>query len=311
MALIHEIQKELLSDKADLASILLKLRFLAAKLGSHPLAAWVKHEAEGYPNNVDLPEYRELGMAYRGTFSGPFGSGIQNAPIPSVLIESIAGKQWSGYSLRQSVAAIDQLVSADKDGNGGVHLDLSNLILVVQGKIYPNYVCNEIKGFISTAELREVQHVVRNRILELALEIEKSVPGIENIGIGSDAMNTPSDSGKVSQIFYQTIHGSMTNVSNTGSVGEINIGIQQADLASLRAYLVNQGISADDANSFSKILASEKPESQKEPFGEKAKTWIAKNLNKAVDGTWNVGIGVATDVLKSAALGYYGLTPPS
>jgi hypothetical protein len=34
---------------------------------------------------------------------------------------------------------------------------------------------------------------------------------------------------------------------------------------------------------------------------------LAKNLKKAADGTWKVGIGVATEVLKTAAIGYYGL----
>ena len=46
--------------------------------------------------------------------------------------------------------------------------------------------------------------------------------------------------------------------------------------------------------------------SKEEPFGTKGKAWIAKNINKAVDGTWKVGIAVATKVLTEAVLKYYG-----
>jgi hypothetical protein len=31
------------------------------------------------------------------------------------------------------------------------------------------------------------------------------------------------------------------------------------------------------------------------------------NLKKAADGTWKIGVSVATDVIKEAVLKYYGL----
>lgn len=49
MSLLHDIQAAVLQDDADLGPILLKLRLLAARLGSQPLAECVKHESEGYP----------------------------------------------------------------------------------------------------------------------------------------------------------------------------------------------------------------------------------------------------------------------
>jgi len=54
-------------------------------------------------------------------------------------------------------------------------------------------------------------------------------------------------------------------------------------------------------------MEDEEPVSTQEPFGEKAKNWIAGNLIKAAKGTWSVGISVATKVLTEAAMKYYGL----
>jgi hypothetical protein len=303
MALLHEMQTALLSGEADIAPILLKFRLLAAKLGSGPLQEWVKHELEGYPTDADVPDYRVLSVSYRGTFSGPFGSGIQNAQIPTYLIEKFAGESWATFQMRQSVAAVDELV---KESQGNLHINASNLILLLQGKVYEGYACNDVTGTIGVAQLKEIQHAVRSRILELLIELEKAVPGASQISIGNEQPKE-DESGKVNQIFYQTIHGSMTNVSNTGAIGTMNIGVAPGDVAGLVGLLVEAGIGEQDANDFVATLASEEPESKQEPFGAKAKVWIAKNLKKAADGTWKVGIGVATEVLKTAAIGYYGL----
>ena len=68
-----------------------------------------------------------------------------------------------------------------------------------------------------------------------------------------------------------------------------------------------QGISSDDAHALAEIVASEEPGGSEEPLGEKARKWVAENIRKAADGSWKVGISVATEVIKKAALRYYGL----
>lgn len=112
LSLLHDIQAAVLQDDADLGPILLKLRLLAARLGSQPLAEWVKHESEGYPPETKIPDYRILSVSYTANFSGPFGSGIQNAPISPYLVEKFAGKQWVRYEMRDSIAAVDDLLTA-------------------------------------------------------------------------------------------------------------------------------------------------------------------------------------------------------
>ena len=71
--------------------------------------------------------------------------------------------------------------------------------------------------------------------------------------------------------------------------------------------LATAGVAEPDAEEFAKIVASEEPESKEEPFGIKARAWIAKNISKAADGTWKIGIAVATKVMTEAAMKYYGL----
>jgi hypothetical protein len=126
MGLLTEIQAALMGGD-PIGPILLKLRFLASRLGSNVLEEWVKHESEGYPNDVILPSYRKVPVSYIGSFSGPFGSGIKNAPIPPYVIHEYAGDGWNVYEIHQGIAAIEDLVSSEKSGRSADQCSQFNL----------------------------------------------------------------------------------------------------------------------------------------------------------------------------------------
>ena len=305
MSLLRDIQASLISNDAELSTIFLKLRLLAARLGSDILGDWVKHEVSGYPQQVDLPEYRIVPVTYKGTFSGPFNSGVKNAPIPSQIVSKIAGDSWVNHRVREGIAAIDELVSGSKE-SGSLGLDASDLILKLQGKVYPDYVCNEITGAIPRSALVQIQTEVRSRVLELTLELEKSIPAASDIKLDPNSV-VAVDQQQVSQITNQTIYGNYTAITNSGDGANIDVNSVQGDSAALSDLLVNSGISSESAEELTQIVAQEQPTSSSEPLGNKAKQWLIENLKKAEDGSWKVGVSVATDVIKKAVMGYYGL----
>lgn len=305
MSLLHDIQAAVLQDDSDLGPILLKLRLLAARLGSQPLAEWVKHESEGYPVGADLPDYRIIPVGYTASFSGPFGSGIQNAPISPYLIEKFAGKQWVRYEMRQSIAAVDDLLGSSEKG-GSLHIDAANLILLLQGKVYADYACNEVSGTISRASLAEIRHSVRSRVLELTIELEKSIPEASMVELGKANPSSNRNSAVATQIAQQIIYGNVTAIS-AGDGARINVAVGERDVDGFVQFLLQSGLPEADARQLGQIVASEEPESKAEPFGTKARKWLVDNLKKAADGTWKMGVAVATDVIKEAVLKYYGL----
>lgn len=305
MGLLLDIQSAILQDQSDVAPILLKLRLLAARLGSKPLADWIKHESEGYPPGVEVPDYRVLGVSYSATFSGPFGSGIKNAPISPYLIEKFGGKQWTHYEMRQSIAEVDALLANTKK-SGTLSIDAANLILLLQGKVYPDYACNAVHGMISRASLASIRHAVLNRVLELTLELEKSVPGAKEVTLGETASLPASTAGATTQIAQQIIYGNVTSVS-AQSGASVSISIDSGNADALTRYLTEAGIAAEDARELAELASSEKPESSAEPMGPKVKDWLIQNLKKAGGGVWKIGLAVATDVIKQALLKYYGL----
>jgi hypothetical protein len=306
MGLLHDIQAAVLEEGSDLGPILLKVRLLAARLGSQPLGEWVKHESEGYPPDSPLPDYRIIPVSYTATFFGPFGSGIKNAPIAPYLIEKFAGKKWNKHEMRQSIAAVDELLASSK-GSGSLHINAANLILLLQGKVYEDYACNDVTGTVSRASLAEIRYAVRSRVLELTIEFEKAVPEAATIVLGKGENSPPASSAVATQISQQIIYGNVTTISATGEGSQVNVSIGKGDAQGLVEYLKQAGIAEPDAKQLAEIVASEKPESKQEPLGTKAKKWLVENLKKAANGTWKAGVSVATDVIKEAVLKYYGL----
>jgi hypothetical protein len=305
MSLLQQIQESVVQEGSDLGSILLKLRLLAARLGSDTLEEWVKHESEGYPQDAEVPPYRIVDVTYRGTFSGSFGAGINNAQIPPYLIEKHAGESWTKYEVRESIAAVDEMVKKSSDG-GTLGIDASNLILLLQGKIYEGYACNDVSGTISLTAFYEIQQTVRSRILELTLELEKSVPGAMHVAFGESGENK-AETEQVQQISQQIIYGNVSTAVAGGAGAQIAVGINERDNTSFIEHLVQNGIPQGDATELAELMAEEEPVSAEEPFGEKAKNWVAGNLKKAAEGVWGVGLSVATKVLTEAAMKYYGL----
>lgn len=303
MGLLKEIQASLLEDGRDIGPILLKLRFLASRLGSDALEEWVKHELEGYPSDVELPDYRQINVAYKATFSGPYGSGIQNAPIPPALVAQHAGEKWNKWGARQSIASIEASIASDK--SGALHFQAGDLMLLLQGHVYEGMACNGVTGTIAVSALVSIQTVVRARILDLTLSLEEKIPESTSIELvkGDPISKTQADA--VTNITYNIVHGHQTTVTNSGAGANLTLNIAQGDVSALTEALKASGMTGEQAKEFAAVVASETPENSKEPFGAKARGWLATNLGKVAD---KLGYAVAAKLIADATSKYYGLS---
>lgn len=309
MGLLSDIQIALLNEQ-PIGPILLKLRFLAARLGSGPLEEWVKYESEGYPSSVPIPEYRKFGVSYTGSFNGSFGRVASNIPIPPYLIAEHAGESWLVHEERQSVSAIEDLIAASTKTGSNLGTNAANLVMLLSDKIFSAMACHSVHGNISRSALVEMIGVLRARVLELTLELEKNVPGSGEIAAGQASLPAePEKAAIVTHITNQIVNGPVgSNVANSGAGAQFNISVDQGDAPSIVKMLVDGGIPIVDAEEFADLVASEQPEGPAEPFGSKAKAWIGANIGKSLDGTWKIGVAVATALLTEAAKRFYGLS---
>jgi AbiTii-like protein len=300
LGFLESIQAEITDQNTSISGILLKLRLFASKLGSDELAEWINYESEGYPSDVNIPDYRVLGISISGTFYGPFGSGVKNAPIPPALIHEFAGEKWTTQKLRESAASVEKMASND----GGIHLNLSNLMLLLNGKVYPDYVPVEIKGYIPQTALIETANAIRNRLLSLTIEVAKKIPEAKGVGLAAISKNPEA----ATQIFHQTINGNMTNVHSSGDNVVIQLSIKSENIESLKDGLSLSGLNDEDVETLAYLIADEKPTDKNQiTIGQKTRKWLGDRITQGVDGGVKGGITALTNLVQEAAMQYWGL----
>jgi len=302
MSLLEDIQAAAVDSTSDLGAILRRCKVLAARLGSRPLEEWLLWESNGYPAEAELPDYRVWGLTVKGHFSGPFGSGLRNALVPTLCIPESVRESMTTFRCRQSVSSLERLLTED-DG-GILRADLGDLSVLLGTRVYQGNNCLQVWGEFGTGCIVEVLNSVRNKILDFALAIEKEYPAA---GERSPAM-PPIDQRRITQIFNTTIHGGSMNLVGSADRSEVNLAIQPNDFESIRTQLQSFGVSVEEIGSLQKALEADPRPTEPSQFGPRVAEWMGSAIKKAASGGWNVGVDVASSVLSKMVSRYYGLS---
>lgn len=304
MTLLQQIQNDAVDGKTDLATLLRKCRVLAARLKNDEFKNWVQYELDGYPNSAVLPDYRQFICHAFGHFSGPFGSGIKNAPLaiarlPEELRE-IAMKTRFGQgvgALQNIVAQYPSVVEEQWP---------ADLVALVASRFYENMVLLQAWKAIPASRIVGILDTVRNRILNFVLEIEAESPSAGE-GIATPSLTTE----KVSTVFNTYIMGNVGNVAAGSSnvQQQAAITVSQGDWDSLERYLRTLAVKDEDIKDLKDQVDAD-PTNPKKSFGKRVAGWIGKMIAKSAQGLWDVGTNVATSLLTKALSQYYGLPNP-
>lgn len=97
---------------------------------------------------------------------------------------------------------------------------------------------------------------------------------------------------------------------NTIIIGDHNqvktIQIQNGNFDSLKDLLERNNVSSEDIEELREIVTTEEPNIETKTLGTKTNGWIAKMVNKCLDGSWAIGIGAAGKLLADGIKAYYG-----
>lgn len=302
MTLLQDIQNAAVDASSDLATLLRKCKLLAARLGSQQLEEWVLWESNGYPDDVPVPEYRVWPLEVRGHFAGPFGSGIRNAKIPMVCIPERARKHYQKYECRQSIASIETMLT--KAQGGTLRVSAGDLAMVLGTKVYEHQNCVEAWAEFGTNQLIEIVNTVRNRILDFSLAVWKEEP---TAGELNSAATPRLEAKKVTQIFNTTVYGGSANLVGAATDATVVFNITANDFGALERVLAEQGVEKDDIAELKDALTAEREPKPDGSFGSKVSSWFARMIKKSAEGSWNVGVAAAGNLLSQAISKYYGL----
>ncbi len=302
MSLLEEIQKEAVDSKSDLGALLRKCKVLATNLGSQPFEEWLIFESNGYPNKINVPDYRIWPLQLKGHFSGPAGSGIRNAPIPMVCLPEKIREKYQHYKCLQSIGSIEQIIKEEHKDT--LSVSTGDLAVFLGSNVYKYQNCLEAWAEFGIGNLEELLNAVRNRILDFSLAIWKENPNVGEISIQSDKSIEPS---RVTQIFNTTINGGIASFVGNATNSTIMISVIPNDFSSLEHELRLKGASEKDTNELHEALKADGRPEIKDHFGPKVSSWIAGMIKKAAEGSWQIAIGTAANLLADVISKYYGL----
>ena len=107
MKLLDQIV-DLLSDKdGSLTDALLKTKVLLHKIGHKDLVPWVDNELNGYPNDTEIPPYREVQSALYGVVRN-HRERHSRYPLPTSFLGEDVEKMVRRTQMRESIAVLEQ-----------------------------------------------------------------------------------------------------------------------------------------------------------------------------------------------------------
>ena len=308
MNLLEDIQSTAADSSSSVSTLLRKCKILAARLGNQQLENWMVWESNGYPKDVPVPRYRMWRLQVRGNFLGPYAS-LSHALIHTVRLPKDVQKNYNEYECRFSIAAIESAVeSAMKKNDNRIVLETGGLASVLGKSVYTNMTCIECWAECGAGNFIEVINIVRDRVLDFSLALWDGNPPKDELNLNTQEPFSPDKVTQlVNQTFNTTVHGGTANLLGTANNSSVEFNIELNDFESVRRVLQDSSVSEEDIAELEIAMTEDEPPSSPDQFGSKVSSWIAKMMKKASEGTWNVGISVAGNLLSQTLSKYYGL----
>jgi hypothetical protein len=195
MTLLEEIERDLVDPAASLSTTLRKANILATRLQSEDLKNWVHSELNGYQEVEFVPEYRTINVQLVADYITRFEQG-RNIPIPTSNVPNGMRESVETYTFLGGVRELESLLES---GNTEFRAPLPAEFNAAMGDNLGMFV--EMGRLFTRGQLELVLDTIKNRLLDLILEIESVDPNAGEKG------KTKISSGEVDQAFNYAILG--------------------------------------------------------------------------------------------------------
>lgn len=269
---------------------------LGRRLQYQPLGDWVKWELEGYPPEVEVPEYRRFTVVNKGNFQGAW-RGVFEIPL-YVLPEELRDK-FSGHEVRDSISEFQDLLKRAAD-HGSLRIPWPvELAIQYCGKHVRGSQCVSAWMEVSPSAMAALLDQVTTRILDFALKIEADFPNAGDVG----GLTVRPTEAALSQTFNTTINGSVQNyAAGSNNVEQAAISIAPGDLPALVQELKKLGVTDEDL----RLLPEALDDDQKAGaggVGPAVKKWLGSATSK-------VAQGVVSGTITKLVLAFLGIGGP-
>ncbi|WP_184542234.1 hypothetical protein [Mucilaginibacter sp. FT3.2] len=303
MKLISDIINELIDLQKPLEGALLKTKVLASRINNTELLEWVNGELNGFTDIDNLPDYRKSSGEIIGTYiNGSWKYSAQ--PISLSHLDKSIISTIKEINVVDSISSLSRFIDKGlKNLTFSINAETQRLIEFSIKKIgNPFFQILEVHRMTTPLLLSNIISIVRSKLLEFMLAIESEFGTETEIKILKERNPT------ITTIMKTTInnHGD-ANIINTGNDVSIKseVTLYKGDQHHLAETLKKNHVESDDIQELIDVVDTY-PALHANQYSAPVSKWIQKMMNKAIDGSWQVGIGAAGGILADALATHYG-----
>ncbi|OYN78903.1 hypothetical protein CG716_13625 [Mycolicibacterium sphagni] len=267
------------------------------------------NELSGYPSDAAIPDYRgPFPCQVLSDWSGPFQSGAQNVPLPSVSVPK-GMREAGAFEVRfhESVSQLEQFASA---GDTVVYSWGADAVAILNTLMNNGTIPQIMEGYgllvarkhVPAPLIVEVLDNVRTRVLNLALELEKVTPDAGEPG------TVPADQSTVNNIVNIIYgHGNTLAVDSPSAV-QVG-GVRVNDLDSLLNSVAGLGLAPEDVSELQQAVEGDEADDET-PAGEpgsRVTRFLGKLTVGALKSAGQAGVQEGAKAISKAILTYYGI----
>jgi hypothetical protein len=302
MKLLNELVERLSGEQPSLTDALMKTKVLLHQLGQKDLVGWVNLELNGYPNDVSVPEYRVLNTHVQANVSNDAYT-YNDQQLPTLHLGEEVRLKFERYEMRDSISVLEGLARNDTKG---LSISIAPEFYGILSKpLNSGYQVQQAWRAVGPGRLAQILTQVRSRLLDFVLELSEKV-GEE---MTEEDIKRVGRSPETASMFNHAIFGdNVTILVGDHSRQTVTNRISRGDFEALKSVLQERNVGVVDLDNLrSAIEADANGEDVKaKRFGPRVRGWIKTMLSKAVDTSWQVEIGIASNLLTDALKAYYG-----
>ena len=224
-----QIIKDLANGNTDTQTALKRTKVLLQDLENDDLLAWVNYEIEGYPNDVEIPDYRVIeGQLYGSYFKGSMVSHIKynHVPLPLGNMSDETKEAILTVKITQGIEALKGIIEeSERNRNGG-------LIKPIPAEYYP-YIAqanNDLGMIIVTASVElnmpKVLNIfpkVESKLLDILLYLEKQFGNLDDLDIDIKSKNEDELNNIINHIHVLIYNDKSVTLGNDNKIKDSNI----------------------------------------------------------------------------------------
>ncbi len=296
--LVLQLQNLASGSNTQVPELLRKSLIVSTKLRLDEFRAWVRKELGGYEHSDDVPPYRNARTEIRAL--NPY-----HGLIPFVIADKQLADAVQNVQICDPISSLIHLLESREDGSGSLHYPLSDQQTTTLMEWQSNPVPLTPVRLIGTGQVTKVIDAVRTQILDWSLDLERNGILGEGLQFTPDEQQLAVENSSINIHNFQGIFG---NVHGQNTITQsLKQDIKTGNFQSLAECLREHGVRTSDVSELEEALESDPKPADSKSLGPQTSGWIGKMIAKAAQGTWDISVETASNLLHTAILMYYGI----